>query len=141
MNIHTVMGTSVLLKPILCTKPPNFTMPFYYVKVPAPVPVVPQPLRFTIDWSFKMRYCMCFYLNWHRNQEESNLNVCFLLSTLQYQIIMQQILINFLKKSNLHMLIPSCTFINFRNFWPKSFVFTNKKKVQPAYPYSILHVY
>ena len=29
------MGTSVLSKPILCTKPPNFTMPFYYVKVPA----------------------------------------------------------------------------------------------------------
>ena len=30
----TVMGTSVLTKPILCTKWPNFTMPFYYIKVP-----------------------------------------------------------------------------------------------------------
>ena len=28
------MGTSVLSKPILFTKPPNFTMPFYYVKGP-----------------------------------------------------------------------------------------------------------
>ena len=31
---YTVMGTSVLTKPILCTKRPKFTMPFYYVKVP-----------------------------------------------------------------------------------------------------------
>ena len=31
----TVMGASVLSKPISCTKPPNFTMPFYYIKVPA----------------------------------------------------------------------------------------------------------
>ena len=30
----TVIGTSVLTKPILCYKWPNFTMPFYYVKVP-----------------------------------------------------------------------------------------------------------
>ena len=33
--VATVMGTSVLSKPILFTKPPKFTMPFYYVKVPA----------------------------------------------------------------------------------------------------------
>ena len=33
-NIYTVIGTSVLTKPILCYKRPNFTMPFYYVKVP-----------------------------------------------------------------------------------------------------------
>ena len=32
--LFTVMGTSVLSKPILLTKPPNFTMPFNYVKVP-----------------------------------------------------------------------------------------------------------
>ena len=31
--LSTVMGTSVLTKPILCTKRPNFTMPFYYIKV------------------------------------------------------------------------------------------------------------
>ena len=31
---YTVIGTSVLTKPILCYKRPNFTMPFYYVKVP-----------------------------------------------------------------------------------------------------------
>ena len=31
---HTVIGTSVLTKPILCYKRPNFTMPFYYVKEP-----------------------------------------------------------------------------------------------------------
>ena len=30
----TVPTTPVLTKPILCTKWPNFTMPFYYVKVP-----------------------------------------------------------------------------------------------------------
>ena len=53
-------------------------------------------------------------------------------TTLQYQIIMQQILINFLKKSNLHTLIPSCTFIHFRNFWPKTFIFTNKKRKSPT---------
>ena len=29
--------------------------------------ILPQPLCFTIDWSFKMRYCMSSYLNWHRN--------------------------------------------------------------------------
>ena len=29
------MGTSVLSKPILFTKPPIFTMPYHYVKVPA----------------------------------------------------------------------------------------------------------
>ena len=31
---NTVPTTPVLTKPILCTKWPNFTMPFYYVKVP-----------------------------------------------------------------------------------------------------------
>ena len=30
----TVIGTSVLTESILCYKWPNFTMPFYYVKVP-----------------------------------------------------------------------------------------------------------
>ena len=54
------------------------------------------------------------------------------LCTLQYQIIMQQILINFLKKSNLHTLIPSCTFINFKNSWLKSFIFTNEKRKSPT---------
>ena len=34
----------------------------------------------------------------------------------------------FLKKSNLHTLIPSCTFINFWNFWSKTFIFTNEKR-------------
>ena len=33
--LATVMGTSDLSKPISFTKPPNFTMPFYYVEVPA----------------------------------------------------------------------------------------------------------
>ena len=27
-----------------------------------------------------MRYCMNFYLNWHKNCERSKLNMCFLLS-------------------------------------------------------------
>ena len=40
----------------------------------------PLPPFFTIDWSFKMRYCMNFYLNWHRNYAWSKLGVCFLLS-------------------------------------------------------------
>ena len=37
----------------------------------------PQPFRlhFSIDCSFKMRYCMNFYLNWHRNYERSNLEL------------------------------------------------------------------
>ena len=38
---------------------------------------------FTIDRSFKMRYCMNFYLNWHRNYAWSNFEVCFLLSKYQ----------------------------------------------------------
>ena len=36
-------------------------------------------------------------------------------------------LINFLKNSNLHALIPTCTFINFGKFQTKTFFFTNKK--------------
>ena len=44
-----------------------------------------QPLAslFTIDRSFKMSYCMNFYLNWHRNYTWSKLEVCFLLSKYQ----------------------------------------------------------
>ena len=38
---------------------------------------------FTIDWSFKMRYCMNFYLNWHRSQEGSKLNLRFFLGKSQ----------------------------------------------------------
>ena len=43
----TVMGTSVLSKPILFTKPPNFTMPFYYVKVPVCYCLYPSTLQLT----------------------------------------------------------------------------------------------
>ena len=35
----------------------------------------PFRLHFSIDCSFKMRYCMTFYLNWHRNYERSNLEL------------------------------------------------------------------
>ena len=44
-----------------------------------------QPLAslFTIDRSFKMTYCMNFYLNWRRNYTWSNLEACFLLSKYQ----------------------------------------------------------
>lgn len=37
-------------------------------------------LHFGIDFSFKMRYCVNFYLNLHRNYETSKLKECFLLS-------------------------------------------------------------
>ena len=39
--------------------------------------ITPQLFRlhFSIDCSFKMRYCMNFYLNWHRNYEMSNLEL------------------------------------------------------------------
>ena len=40
--------------------------------------ILPQPLQFTIGWSFKMRYCMSFYLNWNRNYVRSKLKACFL---------------------------------------------------------------
>ena len=40
----------------------------------------PFRLHFSIDCSFKMRYCMNFYLNWHRNYVRLNLKACFLLS-------------------------------------------------------------
>ena len=36
--------------------------------------------HFGIDWSLKMRYCMKFYLNRHKNCEKVKLNMCFLLS-------------------------------------------------------------
>ena len=32
-------------------------------------------LPFSIDCSFKMRYCTTFYLNWHRKCERSNLEL------------------------------------------------------------------
>ena len=35
----------------------------------------PFRLHFSIDCSFKMRYCKTFYLNWHRNYERSNLEL------------------------------------------------------------------
>ena len=35
----------------------------------------PFRLHFSIDCSFKMRYCTTFYLNWHRNYERSNLEL------------------------------------------------------------------
>ena len=36
-------------------------------------------------------------------------------------------LINFLENSNLHTLIPTCTFINFWKLLAKTFIFTNEK--------------
>ena len=35
---------------------------------------------FVIDWSFKLRYCMNFYLNWHRNCERSEFELSNLLN-------------------------------------------------------------
>ena len=32
-------------------------------------------VNFTIDWSFKMRYCMSFYLNWHRTYGSSKIGL------------------------------------------------------------------
>ena len=42
----------------------------------------PQLFRphFSIDCSFKMRYCMSFHLNWHRNYVRLKLKARFLLS-------------------------------------------------------------
>ena len=40
--------------------------------------------------------------------------------------------INFLENSNLHTLIPSCTFINFRNVWLKTYIFSNEKRKSPT---------
>ena len=37
----------------------------------------PFRLHFSIDCSFKMRYCMNFYLNWHRNYVRLKLKACF----------------------------------------------------------------
>ena len=39
----------------------------------------PSELFFTIDWGFKMKYCMNFYLNWHRKYEGSKLEGSYLL--------------------------------------------------------------
>ena len=35
----------------------------------------PFRLHLSIDCRFKMRYCLTFYLNWHRNYERSNLEL------------------------------------------------------------------
>ena len=43
----------------------------------------PSELHFGIDWCFKMRYCITFYLNQHRNYKRSNLNAGFLLSKIE----------------------------------------------------------
>ena len=32
-------------------------------------------LQLSIDWSFGTRYCMDFYLNWHRNYKRSNMEL------------------------------------------------------------------
>ena len=32
-------------------------------------------LQFGIEWSFKMRYCINFYLNWHKKFKESKLKL------------------------------------------------------------------
>ena len=53
-------------------------MLFYYIKMQTSSS--PFNLFFTIDWSFKMTYCMDFYLNWRRNYAWSKLEVYFLLS-------------------------------------------------------------
>ena len=44
--------------------------------------ITPQPFRlhFGIACSFKMRYFMNFYLNWHKNYVRMKLKACFLLS-------------------------------------------------------------
>ena len=44
--------------------------------------ITPLPFRvhFSIDYSFKMRYCMTFYLNWRRSYVRLKLKACFLLS-------------------------------------------------------------
>ena len=34
-GLHTVQRIAVLPKPVLCTKEPNLTMLFYYIKIPA----------------------------------------------------------------------------------------------------------
>ena len=43
--------------------------------------ITPQPFRLhcSIDCSFKMRYCMNFYLNCHRNYVRLKWKACFLL--------------------------------------------------------------
>ena len=45
--------------------------------------LLPSWLKFTFDWSFKMRYSTNFYLNLYRNYEWSKLSIHFLSSKFQ----------------------------------------------------------
>ena len=43
----------------------------------------PLALKFTIDWSFKIGYCMNFHLNLHRNYKGSKIEATYLLNKKQ----------------------------------------------------------
>ena len=53
----------------------------------------PSEFHFGIDWSFEMRYCMIFYLNWLRNKQGSKANAKYLLNKKMY-ILLQPLLIS-----------------------------------------------
>ena len=57
----------------------SFPCTFFVSKPQSKIGVALASL-FTIDRSFKMSYCMNFYLNWRWNYTWSKLDVCFLLS-------------------------------------------------------------
>ena len=43
-------------------------------------------VNFAIDLSFKMKYCMNFYLNMHRNYARLKVNMCLLISDFEIPI-------------------------------------------------------
>ena len=76
-RICTVPRTPLLQKPFFVYK----IIQFQNAVLPSKSASMPYPseLHFTIDWSFKMRYCMNLYLNWHGNCAWSKFKVCSLL--------------------------------------------------------------
>ena len=55
--------------PVLCNKWPHLVEN----KNVIPLQIFRLQLQFSIDFTFKVRYCMNFYFNWHSNHESSKL--------------------------------------------------------------------
>ena len=77
-----MLNTSVLPKPRLCSKLAVFKIEYHNIKL-----LSHQRTTFilnTTNETFKIRYSMNLYLNWHRKYKRSKLRVPFLLSKFRH---------------------------------------------------------
>ena len=58
-----------------------------YIQYKSTTTLWSSEVNFAIDWSFELRYCMSFYLNWHRNYARLKLNMLSLLTKFESTII------------------------------------------------------